>query len=246
MDGEKPEEDRRPLPSGCWVRSSEGLEFARVVTFTDAIFAIALTLLIFKVTVPTLGGDTSDPQTMLKTLSDKAPEVAGFFIVFILVGRYWMSHHIFLSHLRAVDRRFVGINLLYLVVIAFLPFPTELLVKYEENPISVLTVALCLSIASGIEAVQFHRAYRLDLFIEPLPREVYGHLLAASLIPIAVFAVTSPIAFVSCNLTLATWLIIAPLERYLNRRAPEGAAQYRATRRGSKRTVPPMPGDPPF
>jgi len=228
MDEETPGEDPRPLPEGCWVRSNQGLEFNRVVFFTDAVFAIALTLLIFSVTVPILRGNTSDPQTMLDALSDKEPEFVGFFVAFILIARYWMAHHVFLSHLRAVDRRFVGINLVYLAFVAFLPFPTALLVKYEENPLSVLTFALCLAVISGLEIIQFHRAHRLDLFTEAVPHEVYRYWMVGSVVPIVVFAVASPLAWVSCNLCLASWLVIMPIEKYLERRAPEDTSRYLA------------------
>lgn len=215
----------RPLPRGAWSRDT--LEFNRVLSFTDAVFAIALTLLVVAVAVPVLldYGDPNLPQTMVDALSDMAPEFVSFFIAFILIGRYWMAHHRFSSLLRALDTSFIGITLIYLAFVAFLPFPTALVGKYEENPISVLLLALCLSAISSLEVVLFRYAYKHDLLIERISPAVYRYGVKASTAPVVMFIVTIPLAFVSTTLTLMSWMLMAPLGAWMGRKAPEGADQ---------------------
>ena len=65
--------------------------------------------------------------------------------------------------LARMDRGFVGLNLVYLAFIALLPFPTDLLGNYFENPISITVYATNVAIISGMEVVLFRKAYRADL-----------------------------------------------------------------------------------
>ncbi|MEX0832939.1 MAG: TMEM175 family protein [Actinomycetota bacterium] len=214
-----------PVPPNAYVRHGEGLEFDRVVFFTDAVFAIALTLLVVDIGIPTLRGPAGDSSTMLDALSDTLPEVISFFIAFIVIGRYWLAHHLFFGQLRAVDRPLISLNLLYLAFVAFLPWPTALVGDYEQNPISVLLLAACLAIISGLEVVQFHYAYKHNLMRQRIPPDVYRFGVIGSLTPVAVFILSAPLAFVSSTLCLTSWLVTIPIGIILDRRGPRGARQ---------------------
>jgi hypothetical protein len=97
---------------GTWsYEEGEGAAFDRVAYFTDAVFAIAMTLLIVSVEAPELAGPQDDPDSLLDPLYDLGPQLFSFFIAFLLLGRYWMTHHAFFAALRRVDRRFIGLNL---------------------------------------------------------------------------------------------------------------------------------------
>ena len=73
-------------------RQGENLDFGRVVVFTDAVFAIAMTLLVVKVGVPEAAGDaTDDPGALLDLLQDKVPLVVAFFIGCFGAGRPFVS-----------------------------------------------------------------------------------------------------------------------------------------------------------
>lgn len=222
----RPQDDDRPLPPGSWVRKNEGLEFDRAVFFTDAVFAIALTLLVVEIAIPVLGNLGDDPETLIKALKEKTPEFLGFFIAFILIARYWVAHHTFFAQLRAIDRGLISINLVYLAFVAFLPFPSALVGRYEGNPVSVLLFALCLGVISSLEALQFRHAYRHDLLRIAIPPNVYRWGMVGSLSPVFVFVVTAPLALISSTICLMSWLITIPIGAYLNRKAPAGYSNY--------------------
>lgn len=219
-------EDNRPLPENAWLREGKGLEFERAVFFTDAVFAIALTLLIVGIAVPEISQATSEPSTMLNALGDMFPKFVSFFIGFVLIGRYWMAHHVMFGQLRAIDQRLIGINLVYLAFVAFLPFPVGLVGEYEQNPVSVLLLAAALAIISSLEVVEFHYAYRKGLLARDIPANAYRWAVAESLVPVGVFLVTSPLAFVSSTLCLISWLIAIPISTVMARKAPDDASAF--------------------
>jgi len=217
-----PIEETRPLPPGAWARG-EGLEFDRVSFFTDAVFAIALTLLVLEIGVPELApGRHGEISALLDGLDDKIPKITSFVVAFVLIGRYWLANHQFVGQLRAVDSRCMGLVILYLGFVAFLPFPTALVGEYEENPISVVAFAVALGAVSGMETVLFAYARRHALMRLVLPDDVYRWGLLTSAVPVIVFVVTIPLAFVDTTLTLVSWIVLSSVAQTLVDRANPG------------------------
>ena len=200
----------------------ESVEFARVLTFTDGLFAIAMTLLVVDIAVPTLK-DGGSVHELASALNDDVTKFTSFFISFAVIGRYWMAHHTYFSALARIDRALIGLNLVYLGFIAFLPFPTALLGEYFENPLSITTYAVNVAIVSGMEVVLFSYAYRHDFLERKLPREVFRFGAAMSLAPVVFFLISIPIAFVSTPLAACTWFLGIPLAAIAERWKPEGA-----------------------
>lgn len=220
------EDNPQVLARETWLRRNPGLEFDRFAFFTDAVFAIALTLLVVALALPDLSENSTRAIDMLRALDRLAPDVIGFFIAFILIARYWLAHHTFVAQLRAVDRPLMSINLLYLAFVAFLPFPSGLVGKYEQNPISVLLFAFCLAVISSLEVVMFSHAHKAGLMRKAMPEEVYRWGKFSALTPVCVFILSAPLAFVSTTLTLISWMITIPIGMWFDRHAPEGVEDY--------------------
>ena len=202
--------------------SRDSAEFARVLTFSDGLFAIAMTLLIVAVSVPNLS-DGDSITDLADALNDLTPNFISFFISFAVIGRYWMAHHQFVSLLDEMDQRIISLNLVYLAFIAFLPFPTALLGEYFENPLSIVLYAVNVGIVSAMEVVLFRRAYRAGLLRPKITPEVYRYGVLASLSPVAIFAISIPFAFLSTTLAVCMWFLAAPFGLWIARQAPEGA-----------------------
>jgi uncharacterized membrane protein len=202
----------------------DSVEFARVLTFNDGLYAIAMTLLIVSIAVPTIS-DTNSVGDLADALNDLTPNFISFFISFAVIGRYWIAHHRFVSLLEAMDQTFILLNLTYLAFIAFLPFPTALLGEYFENPLSVVIYATNVGIVSYMEVALFRRAYRANLLRQRLTPEVYRFGVIAQLSPVLFFALSIPVAFISTTLAVAIWFLAAPFGIAMNRRAPEGAGK---------------------
>jgi uncharacterized membrane protein len=205
--------------------SRDSVEFARALAFSDGLFAIAMTLLIVAIAVPTLS-DTNSVHELADALNDLTANFVSFFISFAVIGRYWLAHHQFVSQLERMDQRVIGLNLVYLAFIAFLPFPTALLGTYFENPLSVVIYALNVAAVSGMEVVLFRHAYRAGLLRRDLPPDVYSWGVLMSLSPVAFFILSVPVAFISTTIAVLCWFLGLPFQFIANRWKPEGADEF--------------------
>jgi uncharacterized membrane protein len=97
---------------------------SRLEAFSDGVFAIAGTLLVLELRVPTESTDLSGALVRLW------PAYAAYLVSFLTIGIIWVNHHTLLEHCKRVDRRFLYLNLLLLVAVGIVPFPTALVGQY--------------------------------------------------------------------------------------------------------------------
>jgi uncharacterized membrane protein len=201
-------------------------EFDRVANFSDAVYAIAMTLLVLEIGVPSLPAEPDNARDMLAALNDRIPEIVSFAVSFFVIGQYWLNHHRLFSRLQRVDRRFMLQNLFHLGFVAFLPFPTALIGEFEGNPISFVMFALAMAAVSLTAVLMTDHADRAGLLQVPITPEVrrWGRL--ASWVPVGIFLVSIPIAFVNTTAALLSWLVLSPIGFLINSRMPPKARAY--------------------
>jgi uncharacterized membrane protein len=200
-------------------------EFTRLLAFNDALYAIAMTLLVVGIEVP----DLADPESvdeLADALYDDLGSFISFLISFLVIGRYWVAHHSFCSRLAAIDTGLIALNLLYLLFVAFLPFPTGLLGNYFENPLSVVVYASMVATVSGMEVLMFRHAKRHALLTRPIPEDVYRYGVKQSLSPVIFFVLSIPLAFVSTTIAVISWFGAVPYQIVVDRRKPPHAGEY--------------------
>jgi uncharacterized membrane protein len=209
-------------------RESDGVEFDRVVFFADAVFAIAITLLIVEVGLPEIaaGEDRDGAGNLLEAVWDKVPVIAAFFVGCFAIGGYWLAAHRFMSRLSAVDRRHLVLTVVYLAFVAFLPFAVGTLGEYATNPMSVAIFAVNMGIVSGLEVVLIRHAAAAHLFREDLPAPVLRWVTLASGLPVALFALSVPIAFLHPWLGVLVWVGAVPMQAVFARWRPADAGAY--------------------
>jgi uncharacterized membrane protein len=192
-------------PNPRYRRRSEELEFDRVAFFSDAVFAIAMTLLVVGIGIP----HVHESQVAHK-LGGKGNEIFGFFLSFLVIGLYWLAHHRFFSRLVAVDTRFMKLNLVYLAAIAFMPFPTALVGLYgSDEAVVIVLYATTLGFASLVDAALFWHAQRAGLMRTRLDDRAFRNTMIAALAPAVVVAISIPIAvFIDPATALLSWLLI--------------------------------------
>jgi uncharacterized membrane protein len=98
---------------------------SRTEAFSDGVFAIAITLLIIEVRPP-----DSEAGDLAGDLVSLWPSYAAYVVSFVIIGIIWVNHHEIFSRITGVDRPLLFLNLLLLLTVAFLPFPTALLGEY--------------------------------------------------------------------------------------------------------------------
>lgn len=202
-------------------RENRGLEFDRVSFFSDAIYAIAMTLLVVDLRAPDLpeGAGASD---LLAALTDLESGVFGFFLGFLLLGRYWIAHHHFFRLLGGIDGGLISLNLLYLAFVAFMPFPVSLISQYGGDAVSFVLFALSMATISLLELVMLLRAVRGGLTRVTPSREVLRYCVLASGSPAVIMLGSLPLALWSTTAALLSWLVMIPLGRWVDRIRPPG------------------------
>jgi uncharacterized membrane protein len=187
------------------------MEYDRILFFTDAVFAIAITLLIVDLPVQIEHSAANHSHIVAwDELRADGPGIAGFALSFAVVALFWMAHHTTFRYITAIDRNLMRLNLLFIGVIAFLPYPTQLLssVSLSTGQVAgVVFYAICAGTAGLLETLAWLYASSTGLTegVSPQTRLLFS--LRAARIPL-VFAASIPIAFV-WGPTVATYSWIA-------------------------------------
>lgn len=139
-------------------------QLERLTFFSDAVFAIAITLLIIEVHVPH-PADHGD-EAWLQALADLIPQFAGFFLSFIVVGAIWAAHHRVFGMLRRYGPSIVWPNLMLLMAIAFTPFSTALMSTHPVDRVPEMFYAASLLVAGLLQYRLVRKALRAP-FLAP-------------------------------------------------------------------------------
>ncbi len=205
--------------ASVWTRTfyprGDGVAFDRVIFFSDAVFAIALTLAAVEIGLPEVEGDSNSVTALWEAVVAKGPSLIAFLVAFVWVAIYWRANHRFVQTLRGMDSRYVLATLIYLALIALLPVPAELLGEYWRNPLAVSLFAVYASAVSGTEVALFVVALRGKLFLAQ-PSAAFSRLqILGSMSPLVVFLTSIPLAFISTSLALVWWLVGSVLAGFL-------------------------------
>jgi len=125
---EKTEADRAEL------RSERS--FDRFVNFSDAVFAIAITLLVLDVRMPAIDSTVIRPA-LAHQLPGLMPNLFAFMLSFVVIGGYWVAHHRLFKFIDRADTRLVWLNLLVLFCVVLLPLPTQIVADYGDTTLGV-------------------------------------------------------------------------------------------------------------
>lgn len=104
-------------------------QLERLILFTDAVFAIAITLLVIEIKVPELhhATEAEAAQGLLRLI----PKFIGFFISFFVIAVYWVAHHRIFRFVRRLDNVLIWTNLFFLLGIVLMPFTTAYQSEYS-------------------------------------------------------------------------------------------------------------------
>lgn len=208
-----------PLPRGraalrMLARAGQ-LDYDRVLFFSDAVFAIAITLLVVDLRVPDL------PARLIhagQQLRDAEPRIFGFVLSFAVIGLFWTGHHTIFRYITALDRALILINLLFLGTIAFLPYPTALLgaAGTSQAPATILYAASVGAAGLG-ELALWLWALRAGLVPGTVPPQLRRYFAARLLRTPVVFALSIPVAVAAPAVAPYLWLALIPLGAALRR-----------------------------
>ena len=123
------------------------MDKGRVETFSDGVFAIAITLLVLTIAQPSGFGH------LAHHLVRRWPSLAAYVVSFTIIGIMWVNHHTIFTHLRVVNRGLFYFNLLLLMTIVFIPYPTEVFGEALSRSQDATTAAVFYSATMTINAL---------------------------------------------------------------------------------------------
>ncbi len=200
-----------------WGESPLGLE--RLVFFSDAVFAIAITLLVLELRVPELPPGVSSAELARRVLG-LWHEALAFVISFLVIGIFWARHHQLYHYIMRVDGQLLWLNLLVLLCVAFLPFPTALLSRYNDTQFAVAFYAGYLALVGLLMALLWIHAATAGLVAPDLDPRVIRHHAVRLLGASAIFLLSIGVSFASPVAAHYCWALIAlvrPLTARLTR-----------------------------
>jgi uncharacterized membrane protein len=191
------------------------LAFERIVFFSDAVFAIVITLLVLPLT-----GEINLPAeaNLARTVLERWPSVLAFVVTFLVIGRFWAAHHRMFSFLHDYDNRLLWLNIVSLLTISFLPFPAAVLGAHTETrqDFPVVFYATSMAIASVVFTATWLYASRTSgLINESASEQELREFRLRSLATSGTFILAIGVAFIGLLPAAVFWVVVLPIARFL-------------------------------
>jgi uncharacterized membrane protein len=191
--------------------SGESIE--RLVFFSDAVFAIAMTLLIVELHVPDVPVAELGPA-----LVELLPGYLTFMLSFVVVGIVWMSHHRKFRAIVRHDQNLVRLNLVLLLFVASIPLPTGILGTYGDSRLSVYVYAATICIVGFLLSAIWIYAWHAKLVDPALPVGVFRYVLVQSFPVPGIFLLSIPLALVAGpTIAEVSWVLALPVSFVITR-----------------------------
>lgn len=192
-------------------------ELDRIVTFSDGVFAIAITLLVLNIETPEIPANLV-AEELPGRLLDLWPKFLSYVISFLVILTYWIAHHSIFSAIKGYDRKLIWLNSLFLMCVAFLPFPASLFGEYGDQPLVVAIYAGSLAITRLLlTAVWWYASSGRRLVDRDLDANmIKAYRLRGLAIPL-IFLLSIFISFFSVSAAVYSWVLLMVVDFVLFR-----------------------------
>jgi uncharacterized membrane protein len=204
-------------PASRDTRNRDELAFERLLFFSDAVFAIAITLLVMEVRLSD-GSAIADGRDLAAALWSLVPRYLGFVVSFSVIGSLWVSHHRMFRLVRGFDGKLVFLDLLFLLFVAFIPFPTSILGRYGTIPEAEALYAGWVA-AAGLAklAIWLHASRGGRLLAPGISTRQVQRATFLNAMPACLIIASIPIAWVHWLAPIPVWIFARPLTNLAGR-----------------------------
>jgi uncharacterized membrane protein len=203
----------------------------RLVMFSDAVIAIAITLLVLDIRLPELPAQ-ADSTALAAALVSIMPKIAAYVLSFLVVGEFWYVHHLRFRYILRSDARLIWLNLVFLMTIGFVPFASSVLSEHP-NAVAYALYDGTMACAALLSAALWGYAIVGDRLVAPgLDPGVRRRSLMGPLRVAAVFVLSGCLAQIDVRDARWAWLLLVPaaLEWSSRGRRPPGNSGRRQRR----------------
>jgi uncharacterized membrane protein len=200
-------------------------QLERLILFSDAVFAIAITLLVIEIKIPEVHeSEKITDDVLLHKLAYLIPKFIGFLVSFLLIGQYWIVHHRMFSYVINFTGKLIWLNLLFLLATALMPFSTafysEYVLRGVVTPVIFYTANIALLGLANFLMWRYLSNPKHELTENLTPQLIKYFSLRSLTVP-TIFVIFSfvylyaPIVafFIPMMIPLIMWLIFNPMKR---------------------------------
>jgi uncharacterized membrane protein len=188
-----------------WVNA--GTDTERTSFFSDAVFAIAMTLLAVQIVVPTVA-----PGQLGEALHQQIPQYFAYTLSFAVVGLYWMAHHRLFRLLQRYNGTLQRLNLLSLMFVALVGYGTGVIATYGNQSAGVIVYAVIISAVGLTHTILWQYAWSRRLLSPDLDPDLFGYIRNRGLVVPVVFLASIPVALASPTGAQYVWLAVVVLD----------------------------------
>jgi uncharacterized membrane protein len=187
------------------------IKVEHVISFSDAVFAFAITLMAISIDIPDLPSDLSQSQ-LLDRLRDIYPQIEDYIISFAVIAIFWISYHQVFNHIKGSPISMIYLNLLFLLFITLLSLTTSFVINYGSYQISYIIYCVVVIVTSSLLVLIWRYATKdrrlVDKDMDPL--FIKGTFFLLLSIPI-IFGISIIISFIDLAIAQYFWLGLIPL-----------------------------------
>ena len=187
------------------------IKVEHVISFSDAVFAFAITLMALSIDIPDLPSNLTQAE-LIDKLYDLFPQFESYIISFAVIAIFWVSYHQVFNPIKGSHIVMVYLNLLFLLLITLLSLSTSLVINYGNYHIPYVIYSFIVILTSSLLTLIWWHATKDKLLIDKNLHPLYikGVMLTLLSIPL-VFTVSIFISFINLDIAEIFWLVMVPI-----------------------------------
>lgn len=176
----------------------------RIEALSDGVFAIVMTLLVIEIRIP-----HDEHGALLPALQKLYPQILSYILSFVYIAIYWANHHLLFHIIKSVNRGLFWFNSLFLMTLAFIPFPTSVIGRFSHEPAAVVFYGLSmLATALSFVLLKWYVVNYAKIVDPSLPKSVFKESILVIVIGPSLYGLAILLAFVNTNLAILIYMII--------------------------------------
>lgn len=192
-----------------------GITKERLTFFSDAVFAIAITLLALDIRISGIPNELISLQLKSKII-ELIPNIIGFGLSFWIIASFWIKYNRIMGFIKKCDARLISLNLLFLMFIAIIPFPNSLLGRYPTEQFVILLYSIIIFITGTIPNIMWlHASRNYKLIDNSLSKDFIHHITVRIFVPPLIFLLAIPFSYISTYISMFIWFLSLPFGSFI-------------------------------
>lgn len=197
--------------------SKSHIKTEHVISFSDAIFAFSITIVLLSIEVPNLPNNITEPD-FLNLLSKLAPSFETYAISFGIIGIFWIAYHRLFNRISGSHPLIVALNLIFLFFVTLISLFTVLNINFGYLHIVFIIYSIILVMTGSMLTIIWLAAVRTGSIQRDISPSLRKLILLQSITPPLVFLTSIGISFVNIDVAQYFWLAIIPCRIIISRR----------------------------